>query len=343
MVALTDMAELLVPTGSAARDLPRPLIDLREVDSARRTVMWLGAATSTFPGLSLKMTAGVPQLGTISRFKLGAGELCAIESAPVELSFRPPGRDGPSPHLSLMVQSHGSTWVCQGERQSRLSVGDICLIDESSSFRMVGEDCSGILFLRLPRGAALSRHPQLERLFGCAMSSADAGTQMLADTLLRLSDRVAELTEQQRAAMMESILQMLGVAGPMAARPQSSEWRIRRATDFIELNLSVAGLSAAEVAQDQHISRRRLDQLMCDAHGQSITEFLWNRRLARAAMDLRDPKMAALTAAQIAFANGFEDAAHFTRAFRRRFGTTPGQWRTISQARLLAQSTRISS
>jgi AraC-like DNA-binding protein len=289
--------------------------------------MWLGTVANTFPGLTLKMTSGVPELGTINRFKLGVGELCAIESPPVELSFRPPGRGGPSPHLSLMVQSHGSTWICQGERQSRLSVGDICLIDESSSFRMVGEDCSGILFLRLPRGAALSRHPHLERLFASAMSSGDVGTQMLADTLLRLSDRVAELNEQQRAAMMEAVLQMLGVAEPFTSKPLAAEWRIRRALDFIEVNLSVAGLSAADVAQDQHISRRRLDQLMCDASGQSITEFLWNRRLKRAAMDLRDPKRAALTAAQIAFANGFEDAAHFTRAFRRCFGTTPGQWR----------------
>jgi len=34
-----------------------------------------------------------------------------------------------------------------------------------------------------------------------------------------------------------------------------------------------------------------------------------------------------MTAAQVAFANGFEDAAHFTRAFKSRYACTPGQWR----------------
>lgn len=321
------MADSLALVGSAAHDLAKPIIDLREVESARRTVMWLGTATSAFPGLSLKMRAGIPQLGTIRRFQLGAGELCSIESAPVEVAFRPPRMRGLSPHLSLMVQSYGSMRVCQGGRQNILSEGDICLIDESAGFSMVGEECSGILFLRLPRGPALSRHPQLDQLIARTMSSSQAGTQLLGNTLLRLSECVGDLSDQQRASMMEAVLQMLGVAEAFAAQPDTAQWRVRRALDYIEINLSVAGLSAEAVAQDQRISRRRLDQIMQEALGQSITACLWARRLDRAAMDLRDPHRTGLTASQIAFATGFEDAAHFNRAFRRRFGTTPGKWR----------------
>ena len=103
--------------------------------------------------------------------------------------------------------------------------------------------------------------------------------------------------------------------------------RVRRALEFIELNLSVAGLTAEAVAQDQHISRRRLDQLMQNTVGHSIAGQLWSRRLEQAASDLRDPHRGCHSIAQIAFANGFEDAAHFTRAFKRRFSVTPGQWR----------------
>jgi AraC-like DNA-binding protein len=42
---------------------------------------------------------------------------------------------------------------------------------------------------------------------------------------------------------------------------------------------------------------------------------------------LRDPRRNGQSVAQIAFTNGFEDAAHFTRAFKRRYAVTPGQWR----------------
>ncbi len=289
--------------------------------------MWQGAACGAFPGLSLKLTSSEPQIGSINRYSMGAGEMFAIESAPVEVSYRPP-RDGAiSPHLSLMVQSHGSTRISQCGRHCELSEGDICLVDESSGFRLIGEDSTGILFLRLPRGAAMSRHPQIERLYARVMPGSEPGTRMLADTLLRLLDDAADLAELQRAAMMNAVLQMLAVAGPFSAPPDSAHWRIRRALDFIEINLSVAGLTAEHVAQDQHISRRRLDQLLAEATGQSISGHLWERRLERAAADLRDPRRAPMTAAQIAFANGFEDAAHFTRAFKRRYAVTPGQWR----------------
>jgi len=326
MRALTEMTELIASIGNLPPE-PSALIDLREIERERRAIMWSGAASNAFPGLSLKLDAGIPQLGTIKRFKMGAGELFAIESAPVEVSYRPPRVSGFSPHISLMVQSHGSMQVSQYGRRCQLSEGDICLIDESSGFRLVGAESSGILFLRMPGGAALSRYPQLEASYASVLPSSEHGTRLLADMLRRLFDDAAHLGELQRAAMMDAVLQMLGVAAPFSAPPETLDWRVRRALDFIETNLAIAGLSAEDVARDQHISRRRLDQILRKVLGQSIAGCLWDRRLERAAADLRDPRRAHMTAAQIAFANGFEDAAHFTRAFKRRYAATPGQWR----------------
>lgn len=324
---MTDIAESLAPDGNHLVELPTRLIDLRDVDSASRELAWQGVVSEAFPGLSLKLTPRIPTLGSINRYKMGAGELFAIESAPVEVSYRPLRSGGASPHLSLMVQARGSTRINQGRRECLLSEGDVCLIDESSGFRMVGKDCSGIVFLRLPRSAALGRHPFLERQFATVLPASDAGTRLLAGAMLRLLEEAPHLAELQRAAAVAAMMQMLGVAGPLSALPATSDWRIRRALDFIELNLSIAGLSAEHVAQDQHISRRRLDQLMREALGHSVTGHLWGRRLERAAADLRDPRRAGMTAAQVAFANGFEDAAHFSRAFKRRYGCTPGWWR----------------
>src|SRR5690606_24362998 len=133
---------------------------------------------------------------------MGTGEIVAVESSAVEVSYRPPAGDGFAPHVSLMVQSRGSTRVRQYGRQCELDEGDICLIDESSAFRLSGEDDSAILFLRLPRTATLSRHPQLERLYASVMPGSDAGTRLLGDTLRRLFADAARLGELQHAAMM---------------------------------------------------------------------------------------------------------------------------------------------
>jgi AraC-like DNA-binding protein len=309
-------------------DLSHPLIDLSEVELEQRALTWDVAVRSNFPGLSVKLTGQGPGHGSIRRVRMGAGELFQIESAPADVSYVPPRGAGPvCPHFSLMLQFKGSTLASQAGHASLVNEGELCMIDEAKAFRLLAEAPTGMIIVRLPRAAVLSRHPQLERVDTRVFSSNDAGTRLFADLLLRLLHDVEPLGELQRSAIMNGIIQMLGAAGPSTQPSAKDHWRVRRALEFIELNLSIAGLTAEAVAQDQHISRRRLDQLMQNTVGHSIAGQLWSRRLEQAAADLRDPHRGGHSIAQIAFANGFEDAAHFTRAFKRRFSVTPGQWR----------------
>ncbi|WEK46593.1 MAG: AraC family transcriptional regulator [Candidatus Andeanibacterium colombiense] len=310
------------------------LVDLAKVDEGRRRNAWGKAASELFPGLSVEVTSTGPLRGSIDHIDFGMADLCAIESAPASVRYRPSSRGASSwQHISLMVQSHGTTVVRCSKGAMHLAEGDMCLVDERDWFGLDNDDYVGILFLRLPRAPALSRYPHLERLFGTVLAARESGTRLLSDTLLGLNEVAHDLGELQRAAMVGAVIQMLGVAEAFSALPESADWRVRRAVDYIELNISVAGLTAEDVARDQNISRRRLDQLMQAAHGRSIAGYLWSRRMDQAAVDLRNPHKADLSIAQIAFANGYEDAAHFTRAFRRRFGTTPGQWRLGLRAR----------
>ncbi len=308
--------------------MPTPLVDLSKVDLGDRALTWDVAVLRTVACLSAKIELASQMLGSINRIQIGSGQLFHIESAPVDVTYYPPkGARADGPFISVMVQSKGSIIASQAGQACLLNEGDLCVIDEAKSFRLVGEEPTAVLFLRLPRAAVLSRFPQFERIIANTLPADEPGTKLLGETLLRLASEVGPLQDQQRSAVMNAIIQLLGVAGPFSALPTSVDWRVRRALDFIEQNLSVAGLTAEAVAQDQRISRRRLDQLMHDAFGRSIASHLWSRRLEQAAADLRDPHRSDLSIAQIAFTNGFEDAAHFTRAFKRRFSVTPGQWR----------------
>ncbi len=305
----------------------RPLVDLSNVEQGDRALTWDVAVRNTFPGLSVKLESGGVSFGSINCMPIGSGQLFQIDSEPALVSFRPPKMETIVPHFSLMVQSKGTMVASQAGQVCMLGEGDLCMIDEAKAFRLTGEERTEFLLLRLPRAAVLSRYPHLERVIASTLSGHEPGTKLLSETLLRLASEAGLLQDLQRSAMMNAIIHMLGVAEPFLGLPAGADWRVRRALDYIELNLSVAGLTAEVVAQDQHISRRRLDQLMHDAFGHSIASHLWSRRLEQAAADLRDPHRSDLSIAQIAFANGFEDAAHFTRAFKRKYRITPGQWR----------------
>ncbi|HEY1413331.1 MAG TPA: helix-turn-helix transcriptional regulator, partial [Rhodopila sp.] len=102
---------------------------------------------------------------------------------------------------------------------------------------------------------------------------------------------------------------------------------VRAALAYIDGSLADPELTATRVADAQTVSRRRLDQIMVEATGGSLSSHIWLRRLEQAASDLRDERFASKTVTQIAFAAGFEDVAHFTRAFKRRYRMPPRDWR----------------
>jgi AraC-like DNA-binding protein len=59
----------------------------------------------------------------------------------------------------------------------------------------------------------------------------------------------------------------------------------------------------------------------------SISEWIWAQRLDAARRDLCDPSLRARSVSAIAFSWGFNDAAHFSRAFRARFGCSARELR----------------
>ncbi len=60
----------------------------------------------------------------------------------------------------------------------------------------------------------------------------------------------------------------------------------------------------------------------------SLADWIWAQRLDAARRDLCDPTLAARSVSQIGFSWGFSHAAHFSRAFRARFGCSPRDMRS---------------
>lgn len=307
------------------------VLDISSVERAKRADMWTGLAPTVFPGLSIQAIEANPNAGAILQRRVGPGALFAVCSAPAEVSYAPKEAGEMGQFLTMMLQAEGASIAVQRQHQCQLAAGDICFIDERYPFKLIGLDYNQLLLLRMPRALVMSRFPEMEHLVATLIPGRDPGTSLLAHTLIHLLQVAAELREAQQQAAMNAIIHLLGATSGLAVELENVHWRVQKALDFIELNLSIPGLTAEQIAQSQHISRRRLDQLMRDALGVSITGQIWNRRLQRAADDLRDTRWAGASISQIAFANGFEDPAHFARAFKRRFEATPGQWRAIAR------------
>jgi AraC family transcriptional regulator, positive regulator of tynA and feaB len=92
----------------------------------------------------------------------------------------------------------------------------------------------------------------------------------------------------------------------------------------LELNFADPNITPAKVAAHFGISPRYLHKLLQE-RGETFGQIILNRRLERCALELG--KGTCLTISEVAFRYGFNDMSHFSRAFRRRFGVTPRDYR----------------
>jgi AraC-like DNA-binding protein len=305
-------------------DMPA-LLDLAMVEEQRRAAVWSTTAPSLFPGLSVQHATPLPPAGDIRRVEMGSGALWAVRSSAAFVDYLPSSTND-RPLFTVMMQIAGETRIHQRNRSCTLRSGDLVLLDERFAFRLETSDPGEIAFLRMPRDVVLGRNPHLEHLTATRLSGAEAGTSLIGDTLVNAIHTAPFMRAPQRSATLIAMIHLLGA---MDSTPSELAlgWRVQAAMAFVELHFATPGLRADDVAADQRISRRRLDQLMQEALGESVAGHIAHRRLEQAAADLRDPRSARRNVSEIAFANGFEDAAHFARSFKRRHGVAPLRWR----------------
>ena len=113
-----------------------------------------------------------------------------------------------------------------------------------------------------------------------------------------------------------------------ANRRRSSFQRIILA---IETGLTDANFTLDGLADNEGLSPRAIQKLF-RTEQLTFTQYLRRRRLERAAQDLLDPLRADIMVAEIGFRLGFTDPAHFSRAFREQYGTTPSLYREQAEA-----------
>jgi AraC family transcriptional activator of tynA and feaB len=116
----------------------------------------------------------------------------------------------------------------------------------------------------------------------------------------------------------------LETRGPMRATLRE------RAKAYIGRHIREADLSVDKIAAALGCSKRYL-HLVFNAGEETVSEYVWRRRLEGCRAELSDPALR-LTLTQIAHAWGFNSSAHFSRAFKERYGIPPSAHRLQGSA-----------
>ena len=129
--------------------------------------------------------------------------------------------------------------------------------------------------------------------------------------------------------------------GSHAKAPSGSPALIVQVLDYINENLDRLPLTPRSIAAAHGISVRHLHRLFVGT-GTTVSLLVRKNRLARCAADFRDPALRAAGITLVAFRWGFNDSAHFSKAFRAEFGECPRLYRArYIGARLSATKSRL--
>jgi len=242
--------------------------------------------------------------------------------------------------LFVCVQLAGSSHILQAEECLVVEAGDVFYYATSSPYVHGSTTEMHTLIVDIPIDGnfpaslrnRLGRPGKLGRdsRFGC----------------LALTGLMEVATQLRKDASADSRsfagAQLLGLSGALfnvpdgsRSAPRSHLYVLLRAKAFIEENLENPMLDTSMVANAIGLSARQLNRIF-ELDGTSVSRFVWNRRLECAHGSLVDMSMRHVQVAEIAFRWGFSSSAHFTRAFRKRYGLPPGALRTEALARFPA-------
>jgi transcriptional regulator GlxA family with amidase domain len=115
-----------------------------------------------------------------------------------------------------------------------------------------------------------------------------------------------------------------GVVTPERSRGSKlSQWRLKRAIDYVEARLDES-VSLADVASSAGLTRMHFAAQFRAATGLRPHEYLLRRRIERAQEMLVGTGMSLV---EVALSVGFQTQAHFTSVFKRYAGQPPRAWR----------------
>jgi len=247
------------------------------------------------------------------------------------------GNPGRQKRHSFLVshQVEGYARVRQGSRDAEIGPNQIFFIDTSQPFEIeTGEIWPRSIYL----DSQFWQDVFPERNFYTATAlNCDAG---LGRTCRSMIDDVFDSAWEQPEPMVTRLAGCLanllavsmisGLPTPVST-DTATDQTLERIRSVVRQNLSDSNLDVAAVAGEVGLSVRQVHAVFSRT-GTTLMRWIWDQRLHKIAAELQNPLLASRPVSIIAFEWGFNEAAHFSRQFKARFGMSPTSFRDRHQS-----------
>jgi AraC-like DNA-binding protein len=309
-------------------------IDTDSVAPRKRASFWqesfLGFRKS---GIVVERNDAARFQGRVRARTLGSLRLVEVTASPHRAMFLP-SEDSVSVHVHL----EGRALVEQGRRYKQVNRGSLYLEDDRRPRSVtLGSRCR-VFCISMPVRHLAERLTDWERFTADPMHL-DPGDGAIFLDHIRSLRRLFTAPDAPGSAGMENLtydlLALSLNATNLSASPAPSRldsYHVTRIKAFVRDHLCDPALDTDFIAAGVGLSSRHIQRLFT-ARSQHVMEWVWQERLDGCYRSLMQPAPE-VRISDIAYAWGFSSPAHFSRAFRARYGASPREIRAmIFQAR----------
>ncbi|MEJ8305165.1 helix-turn-helix domain-containing protein [Saccharibacillus sacchari] len=313
------------------------VISTAQVDEPSRFAYWNEAANDVFVKLDMSRVSPLAFAATMKVETLEHIQISTMQTDPqhVVRSARHASK-AEDDYFLLSLQLQDSGYVQQDGREARLAPGDLALYDTTRPYVLHFERPFRQTVFRFPRSLLLKRMTTADSLTSIRLSgSGHPVSATLSSFLQSLALSCPYFDPAAKMRMADSAIDLLAAALSVSVHTAPDELHApaevhyRTALSVIDRNLNDPRLSPDFVAGQLNVSLRHAQKLFADRGG-SLAAHIRARRLECCRRDLSDPGQLRRSVTDIAFAWGFNDAAHFSRLFKRSFGDSPTEFRAAA-------------
>jgi AraC-like DNA-binding protein len=237
--------------------------------------------------------------------------------------------------LSFLMIVRGGGVITHHGRESDFSPGDTILIDNTNTSLCRYMAPAEVIVVRAPEDVIRIRMNRIDGAVGRLLPRGSG----LADTAFVMTQSLSEcclgrgLPARYGPEVSGQLLDVLTTAYSIAVGGDAPEAPLRAARasaarEHIEANLADPLLSPRRVAAALRLSSRYLRDVMAD-EGECLSTYILRRRLEECSKRLASASSRVRTITDIAFSCGFNNAAHFTRVFKAKYGLSPRDYRKL--------------
>jgi len=309
------------------------LFDIATVKTPeRRLSAWTDALNEHYYSLDVASTRDTFDVGRMQITDVASLRVGALECDPMTV-YRRPGHiaDKGGEFYMIPFTTRGPLQLTQLGREGRFEPGDVGFVATHTPYIYHQPVRDRFTALRVPTYLIKDGVPFADDLTATVFSNRNAMVAIFLDYARSCLKHGPELTDE-KPGVLRCLMDLFALAiSASQSASTSDETPVRvahrhRALRFIEANLTRPDLHSGTVARALRLSPRYLQKIFAD-RGETLSRVIKARRIAEARRLLERNESRKASVAQVAYAVGFDDVAHFSRAFREITGMPPSTYR----------------